>query len=117
MRSPSRSPISLDQIIIALVLGGIIVLFRACTEKAHGAVCDAPDLSGAAASTAEEAPSFWENPPDWIVSPWCWVAVLLASLVRSATASAEKPPNTTECMAPMRAQASMAIAASGTIGM
>ena len=27
------------------------------------------------------------------------------------------PPNTTECTAPIRAQASIAIAASGTIGM
>ena len=43
--------------------------------------------------------------------------LLLASLLRSATASAENPPNTTECMAPMRAQASIAIAASGTFGM
>ena len=41
----------------------------------------------------------------------------LASLFRSATASAENPPKTTECIAPMRAQASMAIAASGIIGM
>jgi hypothetical protein len=29
----------------------------------------------------------------------------------------EKPPNTTECTAPMRVQASMAKAASGIIGM
>ncbi len=40
-----------------------------------------------------------------------------ASLLRSATASAEKPPKMTEWVAPMRAQASMATAASGTIGM
>ncbi|MFD8818717.1 hypothetical protein ACFV23_46355 [Streptomyces sp. NPDC059627] len=33
-----------------------------------------------------------------------------------ATASAEKPPKTTEWAAPMRAQASMVIAASGIIG-
>jgi len=39
------------------------------------------------------------------------------SISRSRRASAEKPPNTTEWGAPMRAQASMAIAASGTIGM
>ena len=32
-------------------------------------------------------------------------------------ASDENPPKTTECAAPIRAQASMAIAASGTIGM
>jgi len=38
------------------------------------------------------------------------------SKIRSATDCALKPPNTTECTAPIRAQASMAIAASGTIG-
>jgi hypothetical protein len=35
---------------------------------------------------------------------------------RSRSASAEKPPNTTECTAPIRAQASIEIAASGIIG-
>ncbi|CAM5666094.1 hypothetical protein SCALM49S_10097 [Streptomyces californicus] len=39
-----------------------------------------------------------------------------ASLMRAAMASAEKPPKTTECVAPMRAQASIAMAASGIIG-
>ena len=39
------------------------------------------------------------------------------SRMRSASASGEKPPNTTEWTAPMRAQASMANAASGIIGM
>ena len=39
------------------------------------------------------------------------------SLFRSAMASAEKPPKTTQWTAPMRAQASMAIASSGIIGM
>ncbi len=38
------------------------------------------------------------------------------SVMRPASASAEKPPNTTEWMAPMRAQASMATAASGIMG-
>ncbi|CAM5488821.1 hypothetical protein SBADM41S_08527 [Streptomyces badius] len=37
-------------------------------------------------------------------------------LIRAAMASAEKPPKTTECAAPMRAQASIATAASGIIG-
>ena len=41
----------------------------------------------------------------------------LASSMRVANSCAAKPPNTTEWMAPMRAQASMAITASGTIGM
>ena len=30
------------------------------------------------------------------------------SLIRPASASGEKPPNTTECIAPIRAQANMA---------
>jgi hypothetical protein len=37
--------------------------------------------------------------------------------MRSRSAVALNPPNTTECAAPMRAQASIAIAASGIIGM
>jgi hypothetical protein len=41
----------------------------------------------------------------------------LASSTRVAGSFAAKPPNTTEWIAPMRAQASMAITASGTIGM
>ena len=40
-----------------------------------------------------------------------------ASSIRVASSVAAKPPNTTEWTAPMRAHASMAITASGTIGM
>ena len=40
-----------------------------------------------------------------------------ASSIRKASSGAAKPPNTTEWTAPMRAQASMAITASGIIGM
>ena len=40
-----------------------------------------------------------------------------ASSRRPASSLAAKPPNTTECTAPRRAQASIAITASGTIGM
>ncbi len=40
-----------------------------------------------------------------------------ASLIRVASSFGAKPPNTTEWMAPMRAQASIATRASGTIGM
>ncbi len=40
-----------------------------------------------------------------------------ALLFRSAMASAEKPPKMTQWIAPIRAQASMAIASSGTSGM
>ena len=39
------------------------------------------------------------------------------SRIRVASASAENPPNTTVCGAPMRAQASIAMTVSGTIGM
>ncbi len=39
------------------------------------------------------------------------------SMIRPDSASGEKPPNTTVCTAPMRVHASIAIAASGTIGM
>ena len=37
--------------------------------------------------------------------------------MRAFSASAEKPPNTTLCVMPSRAQASMATASSGTMGM
>ena len=40
----------------------------------------------------------------------------LASSMREASAPAEKPPNTTECGAPIRAHASIATIASGIIG-
>ena len=41
----------------------------------------------------------------------------LASSMRVASSFAAKPPKTTEWIAPMRAQASMAKTASGIIGM
>ena len=41
----------------------------------------------------------------------------LASSMRVASSLAAKPPNTTECTAPILAQASIANTASGTIGM
>jgi len=40
-----------------------------------------------------------------------------ASSIRTASSLGANPPKTTECTAPIRAQASIAIAASGTIGM
>ena len=39
-----------------------------------------------------------------------------ASSIRAASSFGANPPKTTECTAPIRAQASIAIAASGTIG-
>ena len=41
----------------------------------------------------------------------------VASSMRLASSGEAKPPNTTEWMAPIRAQASMAMIASGTMGM
>ena len=41
----------------------------------------------------------------------------LASSMRTASSWGAKPPNTTECTAPSRAQASMEMTASGTMGM
>ena len=46
----------------------------------------------------------------WVIS-----SLQVESLMRSRSDSAEKAPNTMECTAPMRAQASMAVASSGTI--
>ena len=40
-----------------------------------------------------------------------------ASVIRLASSCEANPPNTTECTAPIRAQASMPTTASGTIGM
>ncbi|GIH48940.1 hypothetical protein SAMN05421833_113155 [Microbispora rosea] len=40
-----------------------------------------------------------------------------ASSMRAASSLGANPPNTTECTAPSRAQASIAITACGTIGM
>ena len=40
-----------------------------------------------------------------------------ASSMRSASAVDENPPNTTECAAPMRVHASIAIGSSGTMPM
>ncbi len=41
----------------------------------------------------------------------------VASSIRTASSFGAKPPKTTECTAPMRAHASIATTASGTIGM
>jgi hypothetical protein len=52
------------------------------------------------------------NPPSAVTT-----TLHSASLMRSINESGLKPPNTTECGAPMRAHASMATGSSGTIGM
>ena len=52
------------------------------------------------------------TPQDAVTITFGW-----ASLMRVASSLAAKPPKTTECTAPSRAEASIAISASGTIGM
>ena len=63
------------------------------------------------------SPVAWTAGRDvWLHEELVKVDADCASSMRPARLSGEKPPNTTECTAPMRAQASMAMAASGTIG-
>ena len=45
------------------------------------------------------------------------IALGVQSSIRTASSCAANPPNTTECTAPIRVQASIASSASGTIGM
>ena len=52
------------------------------------------------------------HPSSWVIR-----TLASASLIRSRRASAENPPNTTECAAPSRAQASIATGSSGTMPM
>ncbi len=69
-------------------------------------------------ATARSACSFSRTteprrqPPSAVITTDAW-----ASSMRSRRASGEKPPNTTEWTAPMRAQASMATGNSGIMGM
>ena len=68
-------------------------------------------------ATASSAAGFSGNteprrqPPSAVIS-----TLASASLMRSASACDEKPPNTTLWAAPIRAHASIATAASGIIG-
>ena len=52
------------------------------------------------------------------LTPWSAVIINsdLQSIILPAKESAEKPPNTTECTAPILAQASIEYTAWGTIG-
>ncbi len=75
--------------------------------------CRTPGVPSSASSanvlSGTSAPR--RNPPSAVTR-----TVARASLMRSRSDSAENPPNTTLCTAPMRAQASMAIASSGMSG-
>ena len=76
----------------------------ACTVGVSATAASTLALSGTTAPRRQ--------PPSAVTTRRAW-----ASLMRSRSASAEKPPKTTLWVAPMRAQASIAIAASGIIGM
>jgi hypothetical protein len=71
-------------------------------------------VSDTATSTLPLRPTPWprRHPPSAVITTRA-----SASRIRSRRASEENPPNTTEWTAPMRVQASMATASSGTIGM
>ena len=69
----------------------------------------AATASSAAGLSGKTAPR--RQPPSAVIS-----TLASASLMRSASAWAEKPPKTTLWAAPIRAQASIATAASGIIG-
>ena len=70
-------------------------------------------LAATASSTAGLSGSGlpFRLPPSLVIT-----STASASSMRERSASAENPPNTTECTAPMRAQASIATAASAIIG-
>ncbi len=53
----------------------------------------------------------WRNPPSAVMTTFA-----CASLIRSRSDSAENPPKTTVCTAPIRAHASIAIGSSGIMG-
>src|ERR1044072_4505880 len=72
-----------------------------------------PALSAAASVFAFSGTVFSPRSPSSAVP----TTVDLQSSMRPASESGEKPPNTTERIAPMRAQASIAYAASGTTSM
>ena len=69
--------------------------------------------SASASSAIRLSGTTWPRryPPSAVMT-----ATASASFTRSRNASAEKPPKTTEWAAPIRAQASIAITASGIIG-
>jgi hypothetical protein len=72
-----------------------------------------PPMASASSTTGFSAISLPpRNCPSAVIT-----ATAPASMMRSCTLLAEKPPNTTECVAPMRAQACIATTAWIDIGM
>ena len=75
--------------------------------RTEGAAWSASSTAGLSGTTAPR-----RKPPSAVMT-----ALAPQSLMRSLSASAEKPPNTTLCGAPIRVHASIAMAASGIMGM
>ncbi len=71
-----------------------------------------PELSALSAAALSSIACPPRQPPSAVITSRASV-----SSMRSLSAGAEKPPNTTEWIAPMRLQACMAIRISGTSGM
>ncbi len=74
-------------------------------------------ISGSPSSTSSTADFIGVGSPRRIVASAVISAFAPETSMRSATELAEKPPKTTLWIAPIRVQASIATAASGTIGM
>ncbi|COV73486.1 Uncharacterised protein [Mycobacterium tuberculosis] len=79
---------------------------RTCSTEQSGIAARA---SSAAALRGDGLPR--RNCPSAVISSLAW-----ASTIRACKAAAVNPPKTTLCMMPSRAQASMAITASGING-
>ena len=77
------------------------------TDRTSGHFCNASSTAGLSAAGAPR-----RYPPSAVITTRA-----SQSRIRSDRAVAEKPPNTTVCGAPRRAQASIAITVSGIIGM
>ena len=73
-------------------------------------------MLGISASASSSAAFIGSGLPRRSVASAVIRTLALEVTMRSRTASAEKPPKTTLCTAPMRAQASIAAGASGIIG-
>ncbi|CAB4542394.1 unannotated protein [freshwater metagenome] len=81
-----------------------------CTTKTFSTFVAPLSASSTAGLSANAAPFL--KPPSEVITNFA-----SASWIRDKSASAEKPPKTTEWGAPIRAHANIAMAASGIIGM
>ena len=83
-----------------------------CSVRRTTSTCSIDGQSASASSAACLSGTMppLRQPPSAVIS-----TLHSASLMRPASDCAEKPPKTTECAAPMRAQASSAIGSSGTM--